>query len=341
MTRPVFLVGSVPYDAAEVFERCSHALGGLAKRLPDGEKKGWLPGQDFKRTKGLVPGHGDSLHGPPIVETFRPAPDVDPKTIEFETLHYRPNAVASHAIFRDLREAGKVAPGTRFQVSIPTPFTGSIHFDWDVMRELWPLYEAALFREVRAICAEIPHEDLAISWDVVEFCTALTNPDTREQFSLEELSEAVARCIDVVPAGVEVGLHFCYGGHNSNGRSDDPRHRSLDDTALMTEFGNAVFAAVHRLVNWLHLPVPRPRSEESYFEPLRQLAVPSGTEIYLGLLYLDDGEDGTRRRIAAAEKSIHGFGVATACGMSPFVSKIPPERIPEMLAYHRHVAEHL
>ena len=341
MTRQVFLVGSVPYEPEQVFELCSRKLGSLAKRIPDGELKGWLPGQDFKVTEGLVKGNGDSLHGPPIFETFRPADGTAPESISFERLHYYPNAVASYATFKQLRDQRKVTPGTRFQVSIPTPFTGGIYFDWDVTRAMWPVYEKALFREVKRIAGDIPHEDLAISWDVVEFCTALVNPDQRERFTLDELTDAVARCIDVVPEGVEAGLHFCYGGHNSNGRQDDPRGRSLDDTALMTAFGNAVFAKVHRSVNWLHLPVPKPRNEAGYFAPLKDLQVPDGTEVYLGLLYLDDSEDETRRKIAAAEQSIHGFGVATACGMSPFVSKIPPERIPDMLDYHRHVAEHL
>ena len=41
--RSIHIVGGVPLDAHEVFERAGTAFGPLAKRLPDGEKKrGWL-----------------------------------------------------------------------------------------------------------------------------------------------------------------------------------------------------------------------------------------------------------------------------------------------------------
>ena len=53
----------------------------------------------------------------------------------------------------------------------------SIYFDRDQVRELWPVYEAALLRDVRRIVAAIPHDQLAISWDVVEFGIILANPN--------------------------------------------------------------------------------------------------------------------------------------------------------------------
>ena len=56
MSRPVFLVGSVPYEPEEVFKAAGSTLRGLVAQVPDGELKGWLPAQDFKSMAGVVEG---------------------------------------------------------------------------------------------------------------------------------------------------------------------------------------------------------------------------------------------------------------------------------------------
>jgi hypothetical protein len=335
------LVGSVPFaEAAEVFEQCAAILGPRAKRLPDGELGGWLPGKSFLNTRGLVPGRNESLLNPPISKTVRLAAGVKASDIEFESLHYYPNAVASYATFVKLRREGRVAPGVRYQVSIPTAFTGCIYFDHDQVRELWPAYEKALFRDVRKITGAIPHEDLAISWDAVEFGISLANPAPLDHYSFDELAAAIARAVDIVPADVECGLHFCYGGHNSNGMLREGLNvRELNDTALMVRFFNAIHGGVHRTINWLHLPVPRPHEDDAYFRPLRGLELDAATELYLGLLYPDDGIERTIRKIAVASKHAASFGVGAACGLNPFVSGVPAARLPETLKYHRTIAE--
>jgi len=341
MTRPVFLVGSVPFhDTEEVFRRCGDLVGMVAKRLPDGERGGWLPGDDFRRARGLVEGHGKSLLDPPVKKTVRLADGVSVDDLAFETLHYYPNAMASYGIFSRLRREGVIPAHLRFQVSIPTAFTGSIYFDHDQVRTLWPAYEKALLREVGRIVDAIPHEDLGISWDVVEFGISLANPDPREVFSFTELADALARAVEVVPAGVECGFHFCYGGHNSNGMPREGlNHRELNDTGLMVRFFNAVRASTRRRINWLHVPVPRSHDGKAYFAPLADLHRDPETELYLGLLYLNDGIERTRRKIAAAQEAAGEFGVGAACGLNPFVSGIAAERVLETLAYHRTVAE--
>jgi len=106
--------------------------------------------------------------------------------------------MASYAVFSRLHEAGRLPHGLRYQVSIPTAFTGSIYFDHDQVRDLWPRYERALLRDVRRIVDAIPHRDLAISWDVVEFGISLANPDPLVPFTLDELADAIARAINAV-----------------------------------------------------------------------------------------------------------------------------------------------
>jgi hypothetical protein len=135
-------------------------------------------------------------------------------------------------------------------------------------------------------------------------------------------------------------MHFCYGGHNSNGMlREGLNRRELGDSGLMVRFFNAVASRVARPITWLHLPVPRPHHDEGYFRPLTDLDRDALRELYLGLLYIDEGVDTTMSKIETAAKFAGSFGVGAACGLNPFVSGVPAERLPDVLAYHRRIAE--
>ena len=67
-----------------------------------------------------------------------------------------------HAKFKELRDAGKIPRGVRFQVSLPTPL--AVVFAFFIpsdIRKVWPVYEQRLFDEVDEIVATIPQKDLA------------------------------------------------------------------------------------------------------------------------------------------------------------------------------------
>ncbi|HVW16734.1 MAG TPA: hypothetical protein VHB30_00665 [Solirubrobacteraceae bacterium] len=347
MSRPVFLVGTTPFDPTESLERFASVLAEYAHRLPDGQQYGWLPNQVFENTDGLVPGNDEPLQPTAVTSTFRPAPGVSADQLRFEAIHYADAAIAGHAVFARLRDEDKVPPGARYQMSIPTPFTSCIFFDWDVVRDVWPVYEQQLFANVARMCAAIPHEDLAISWDVVAEFMIFAGARPREDYSLDELIAGIARALDAVPADVEAGLHFCYGGHNSNGNIETrsaehqawltPALRELRDTELMTRYFNEIKAKTHRSIQWVHMPVPHQHEDEEYFAPLAELDL-GDTELYLGLVHLSDGIERTSRKIAAAEHSVPAFGVAAACGLHPIVSGLDPEQVPAMIDYHRQVA---
>ncbi len=80
--------------------------------------------------------------------------------------------------------------------------------------------------------------------------------------------------------------------------------------------------------------MPRNRTDDAYFAPLRILQLHPKTELYLGLVHLTDGVQGTRRRLAAAQKVIADLGFTTECGMG--WRKV--ETIPELLRIHSEVA---
>ena len=57
----------------------------------------------------------------------------------------------------------------------------------------------------------------------------------------------------------------------------------------------------------------------------------------IGLVHATDGEEGARRRIAAARKVVPKFGIATECGMG----RRPAEQIDGLLALHATLAKSL
>ena len=115
-----------------------------------------------------------------------------------------------------------------------------------------------------------------------------------------------------------MGYHLCYGdaGHQ--------HFKQPEDTSKLVEVANAVSAGVTRTINWIHLPVPRDRSDDAYFTPLENLKLHPETELYLGLVHYTDGTEGTLKRIAVAKKFVSEFGVATECGFGRRPAKTIP-----------------
>jgi hypothetical protein len=334
--RSIHLVGGLPLDARDVFALAAASFGPLAKRLPDGEKKrGWLRPQApiIGRAAGMIPG-GTARYLHMTNPRYRPAPGQDMTAIDFGPLGYLSAALESYAFFAQARAAGTIAPGTRFQISLPTAFGVMGHcIDMDVVRDVLPHYERQLFAEINALARAIPPRDLAVQWDIaVEITQALDNPGgTATDFTAPELATAVARALDCLPDEVEGGLHLCYGDAGEDKHYVNPR-----DMGVMVAFHNEIAARARHGIAWLHMPVPKDRDDEAYFAPLAGLRLRPETELFLGLVHRLDGIDGARRKIAAARKFAPAFGVATECGMGRYFQ---PETMPEVFALHRKIAE--
>lgn len=333
--RNVLLVGSVPLESpSAVFEAVGDTLGGLVRRIPDGEtgnRKDWVRWQDeaFAAASGLEPGEKRPLQGGYLFQLYKVGPG-GPDAVSFGPLGYAEFALASYETFTAARAAGHIAPGTRFQVSVPTPLAVVLTFtEPGSLAEVWPKYEERLAREVDEIVDAIPHQDLAIQWDIAaEIVFVLENPELAPLLPMPVLVDAIVRVSSHVPSDVELGLHLCYG---------DPGHKHVvepKDTGLLVRFANELTAAIGRPVAWVHMPVPRDRDDAAYFAPLRDLRLPAGTELYLGLVHMTDGVSGAMRRLDAARAVVADFGIATECGFG----RRPPETVPGLLALHREVA---
>jgi hypothetical protein len=335
--RPVLLVGSVPLaSATDVFVAVADVLGEDVGQIPDGEtgeRSGWIAWQRKRvaRTPGLeVGGERVVMDGLIRHEQYRVAPGVDASEIRFGSLGYAEAASESYGEFRRLRMQGRIPAETRFQVSLPTPL--AVMFSFVVpaqVRSLWPAYSRRLFEELDEICAAVPHDDLAIQWDLaIEIAGILEVPEVAARYPAEELTAAIGEAAARTPAVARMGLHFCYG---------DPGHKHLvepTDMRLMVDLANALNRVIPRTIDWLHMPVPRSRDDEGYFAPLRDFERRPETQIYLGLIHQTDGVSGARRRMAAASRFIDDFGVATECGLG----RRPPESVAGLLALHREIA---
>jgi hypothetical protein len=114
----------------------------------------------------------------------------------------------------------------------------------------------------------------------------------------------------VVPAAVELGIHLCYG--DFEGRYFvEPQ-----DATKMVELANLIASSVERPLAYIHMPVPIARSDDAYFAPMKNLRLPPGTELYLGLVHAQNGVEGTKRRMATAKRHASAFAIASEFGIS-------------------------
>jgi methionine synthase II (cobalamin-independent) len=321
------LVGGLAFETGEQAIRAvgEHAAA-VVDWVPDGEtgvRRKWmsqhrarfdaqeaLEPKPVKMGVGLSPETRGSRHGGAGTMLYGLKPGRSAEEVQFETFGYVEPTVASYQVFAELKQQGLFRPTTRFQLALPSAFgmySGPIHPD--DRDALAPAIERGLFNDIEAIANKIPHDELAIQWDVAHEFGVLTgaNP-TRLQDPLSTIVESLVHTSAAIPRDIALGLHLCYGD------AFNVHFLEPADTAIMADIIRGVLSAKARPIDRVHLPVPIDRDDASYFRDLRGLDFGS-TRLYLGLIHHEDGLEGARRRIAAAKQSVPGFGVATECGM--------------------------
>ncbi|HUK25448.1 MAG TPA: hypothetical protein VLV49_12770 [Terriglobales bacterium] len=355
--KPVMLVGGVPGNGAEdVFRTVAPILGDLAIGLTDGEttlRRYWvffvaLNTWDKHPDIRLVRPNPQPMPGLPewLPPDYHACPwwGVKPGVEEvrpIETLGYPGEALDSYKIFCRLRDQGVIPKGTRFQVSLPFPddavrvLTESAH-SMDLMVDA---YIDVMKRDVARLCAQIPHDDLVLQWDINWETVALEhgdympdvppmqfkpNGDPMDRFVryLRELNAAA-------PNSVPIGMHLCYG---------DLHHKHFknpEDLATSVKMANKAVEVSPHPIHHVQMSVPRHRSDDKYFEPLEDLKV-GDTTIYAGLVHYTDGVEGSRKRLEAFKRHFKGStGVATECGLG---RRPKDQQLTRLLEIHRDVA---
>ena len=337
VTHNIHFVGSIGLeDADTVFRTLAEIIGNKARRYPDGEtgeRRDWTNWQrhvfaehpDFNEIR-----DGFSV-GPALraAEQFRLRDGADVAKLEFPPIGYAREALNSYEIFTRLRDAGVVPADVRFQASLPTPLAVLAAFIApENCADVEPAYDRAMQRDVEAIVAGIPNDDLAIQWDVcIEVLAYEGAMPLYENEPLHHACGLVGNMANRIPDEVDVGIHLCYG---------DPGHAHIvepGDLGTSVLFANALAAASPSRLAWIHVAVPRDRDDETYFAPLSDLDI-GETELVLGLVHRTDGPDGTRRRMTTADKFISNYGIATECGFG----RRPADSIPGLLRIHADAA---
>ena len=354
--RGAHLVGSINQPtAAATLRVVAENLGSDIARIPDGEvgeRYHWIlfQGSAFDAVHGLARVPIDPI----VIGGFDVRPlsldgTVAAAALEFGPLGYADAAIASFAEFSALKGAGVIAPGTRFQVSLPSPLAALSVYVVPAERPLvYPAYSAAIVREIAEITAAIPAGELAIQIDlateftyIVQVSVGGTKPvawfaeagvDSSTAEIIAAAGALAAAIANGVPDAVELGIHLCYG--------DVAEKHFVEpaDTANLVALANVLASAVTRPVNWVHLPVPIERDDTAYVAPLAELALHRETTLFLGLVHHEDGVEGASRRIAAvrpvlASAGITEFGIGTECGFG----RGPADRTAPLLRLHAEV----
>ena len=357
--RQVLLVGSVPLrPAAAVFETVARHLGPLAPRIPDGEQIGWLraafesfashPMLEVSRQVALDAG------GKVPLDIYRLKSRYTVADLKLGPYGFAANAKRSYEQFRMLRHQGKIPAETRFQATLPGPGTSAYVIELPP-EQLLPIAREALAREIAEMVAAIPADDLCIQLDIAmeaEHEEYLRRPEAWDQpihkvfhWTLEQMAESAAWLANQVPSRVQVGFHICSIWHHDTGAGQDNR--------VLVDAANAILSRVKREIGYVHIPVI-PDHEQADYDVLRELRLPRGAHLYLGLINLADGLEGARRRVNMARKAVPAFGVAMFCGLGrapatmmagqtpqpavPALRRATPETIDEVLELHKAVA---
>jgi hypothetical protein len=339
----VHFVGSIPLpDTETVFRTLSGAVGRHAIRLPDGEtgiRKTWIrflqdvlaDNPAIEYAKDVPPFKFVQWDGKVVREIprLRLKPGATPDPDGFKT-GYADMAIESWGVFERLQKAGVIPAKVKFQISIPTPIAPTYNNMVPADRpRLLPALTQAFIGEVNKIAKALPNDRIALQWDVCQEVLAWENYYDKGPVDFRtETIDVLTQIGDAVPAGIELGYHLCYGS------PADEHMVQPKDAGIMVEMVNAITAGVKRPIQFFHLPVPKGRTDDAYFAPLKELRLRPETELYLGLIHHNDAA-GDAARLASARRYARVDGIGTECGMA----RGDPARLPALLAAHVRAAE--
>lgn len=246
----------------------------------------------------------------------------------------------SYRVFRALQEEGAIPAGVRFQLQYPTPLAPiAAAIVPEQVPALAPSYEAVLFADLDRALATLPHDQIAVQWDVAVEFGLLEGGFGTEPTPLEQVAPGLIRCIDRVPDDVPVGMHLCYGDYGH-------RHfKQPESLRLQVEVVNAVTAGARRPVSWFSFTVPQDRRDEDYFAPLADLHSPPETELYFALVPYHPSRQSpatTREQVRLIDTHLapspagpREWGICTECGMG----RAEADEVPMLLDLHREILD--
>jgi hypothetical protein len=330
-------------DAETVMREISSRIPTGVRRMTDGEtgdRNYWISFQirkfeqmpEFER---VASGRAyETEADAPDMPQLRLAEGASAETIDWPNLGYADEYTKSFAIFDRLQEQGTVPTGVRMQLQYPTPLAsiaGTI-----APRDLpavAPAYERALFADLDTLLDRLPHERIAVQWDIavemgaLEGAMGMTMP-------MEQIAPGIVRCLERVPADVPVGLHLCYGDYGHE------HWKQPESLRMQVDLVHAVTSATRRRLDFVSFTVPQDRDDDAYFEPLTALRTGADTELNFALVPYhpaDQAPGTTARQIERIDAALAGsaggareWGICTECGMG----RVDAADVPGLLDLH-------
>jgi hypothetical protein len=315
-------------DAETVMREISARIPNGVRRMTDGEtgdRNYWISFQtrkfeqmpEFERVS--VGQAYETADGAPAMPQLRLTEGASGETINWPNLGYADEYTNSFATFERMQNQGVIPGDVRFQLQYPTPLAsmaGTIVPE--DQPSVVPSYEQALFADLDTALERLPHERIAVQWDVAVEFGALEGA-MGPKMSIEQIAPGLVRCIERVPADVPVGLHLCYGDYGHQ------HFKQPDSLKMQVDLVNALTSAAQRPVNFISFTVPQGRNDSAYYEPLGGLRTGAETELDFALVpyHPDDQAPGTTaeqiEHIDAALLDSPGgtrhWGICTECGM--------------------------
>jgi hypothetical protein len=327
-------------DAETVMREISARIPVGVRRMTDGEtgdRSYWIHYQFDKfeampELETITAPASEAPGGAPPMRQFKLREGASADTIAWPDLGYAQEYGKSFAIFDALQQDGTIAAGTRLQLQYPTPLASvGAAFDPADMPAILASYAAALFADLGKALASLPHDRVAVQWDIAVEFALLEGAFGLGQMPLEAIVPGMVAALDQVPADVPAGLHLCYGDYGH------AHFKEPESLRMQVDVINAVVAAASRPLSFVSLTVPQGRDDAGYFAPLSDLDAPD-TELYLALVPYHPGdqpEGTTDTQIGHIDAALDGreWGICTECGMG----RVAREDVPTLLDLHSRI----
>ena len=273
----------------------------------------------------------------PAMPHMRLTEGASAEMIDWPNLGYADAYTESFAIFERLQNEGTIAAGVRLQLQYPTPLAsmaGTIAPE--DQPKVAPSYEQALFADLDTALERLPHDRIAVQWDVAVEFGALEGA-MGPKVPIDQIAPGLVRCLERVPADVPVGMHLCYGDYGHQ------HFKQPESLQMQIDLVNAVTSATERPLNFVSFTVPQGRNDSAYFQPLAGLSTGSETELYFALVpyHPDDQAPGTTGEqiehidaaLGSSPAGARAWGICTECGMG----RVDTGDVPRLLDLHRQI----
>jgi hypothetical protein len=234
-------------------------------------------------------------------------------------LHYRTAFERSYPAFHVLRDRFE-RPELRFQVGIPAPADLAVYTFGEAAfadPSIIGACAAATLREISEIVA-LADDDVVFQIETVLALVAAageTEPALQEQIA-RQFAGGLIEFVAQAPGGTHWGVHLCLGDFHHTA------YGNMTDTRPLVSLANDLASGwpADRTLDYIHVPFAAaaepPVTDESFYEPLRDLALPDSVRLVAGFLHEKLDHEAHEALLARIEGHVgRQVDIAAACGL--------------------------